>query len=280
MNHHQLIKVKDYLIYKNKIIMKCLALLWASKAHDLLFINFEDHIRIELKGFKDFNNPVGIISHTNFRKLCMQIKLCCHLDILNSKPQSGSFGITINKYKYQIRSSFHPSNYGENLSFRMINPMFFQNNLPKINWNGFNIIGGRTCSGKTTLMYGLMNNFKGRVISLEDPVEYNIPNVTQTDISIIGYEDGIKSALRQNPDLICIGEIRDLDSAQMAIRAALTGHKVLATIHTISEQTIIHRLQELGCLFIRETLNQFILCSNFEYQIFSLKDELLPIKSR
>ena len=136
---------------------------------------------------------------------------------------------------------------------------------------GLTLIGGRTCSGKTTLMYSYLNVFKGHSISLEDPVEYFFPHVLQTNVSDMGYEQGIKSALRQNPDLICIGEIRDKESAKAAVQASLTGHKVIATIHISSPEEVFFRMKDLESKFFDQVFSNLIFLNKGIASVFNNK---------
>ena len=117
---------------------------------------------------------------------------------------------------------------------------------------GLILISGPTGSGKTTTLYSILNELDRRtknVISLEDPVEYNLDNMTQSQIfPEIGYTfaSGLRSILRQDPDIIMVGEIRDAETAGLAIQAALTGHLVFSTIHTNNAAGIIPRLIDMG----------------------------------
>jgi general secretion pathway protein E len=269
----------DQLFASNELLVKSICILWYYKAYDIIFIPYKDLIKVKLKlpangQFKiDENSSIASINCNKFNKLKMILKLSCNLSIIEDNiPQTGSFQVQIKDKKYSIRCAFHPTNYGEGLSLRIINSEIFKD-LDSITVNkGLNIIGGRTCSGKTTLMYSSIIKFKGHCITLEDPVEFLLENISQTDVSIIGYEEGIKSALRQNPDLICIGEIRDKISAQSAIKASLTGHTVLATIHINSPENLIFRLRDFDCNFFEEVLENIYFMDNFIRKDFVFRD--------
>lgn len=110
-----------------------------------------------------------------------------------------------------------------------------------------------------------MSHFPGHVVSLEDPIEYELPNVCQTNIHEIKYSDALKSVLRQSPDMICIGEIRDKDTADSVINAALTGHIVLSTIHTSSIEELFNRMKEWNCHQFSSVIKQVIFVDNFAY---------------
>ena len=197
----------------------------------------------------------------NFDQICIAIKVMAKLDISeNRRPQSGSF----QKGGIDFRVSTHPTFLGENIVVRILNKDKSIISIDKIGFqkeqvnylkqictflNGMIIFCGPTGSGKTTSIYSLIETMdkKGRnIMTLEDPIEYKITNVKQTEIvpGIITFADGIRSILRQDPDVILIGEIRDKETAQMAIRASMTGHLVLTTVHANNSFGAISRLRE------------------------------------
>lgn len=279
---------EDALLSNNPILVRSICLMWNYNILDLVFIPYEDQIIIKIKTFNNFNLENTDLSHSlgfynsisnnlnknKYEQLVLNLKLACNLNIIdNSKPQTGSFAINIDNSNFAIRASFHPTNHNQSLCLRLIKESVF-NNIAEISnelTKGLNIIGGKTCSGKTTLMYSSIMKFKGHVITLEDPVEILLKNVSQTDVSLIGYEEGIKSALRQSPDLICIGEIRDELSAKAAIKAALTGHIVLATIHISSPESVFFRLEDLGASFARDVISNIFFMENFNYKTYKFQ---------
>ena len=197
----------------------------------------------------------------DFEQLCIAIKVISKLDISeNRRPQSGSF----QQGSIDFRVSTHPTFFGENIVIRILNKdksvieidkLGFSNDqvdyLKKICSfsNGMIIFCGPTGSGKTTSIYALietMDKKSRNIMTLEDPIEYKISNVRQTEIipGVISFADGIRSILRQDPDVILIGEIRDKETAQMAIRASMTGHLVLTTVHANDSFGAISRLRE------------------------------------
>lgn len=202
-----------------------------------------------------------ILDIKNYDALKNSIKVLAKLDISESRrPQSGSF----QEEQIDFRVSTHPTMYGENLVIRILNKDKSLISIDKIEFNkeqinylsricnfvnGLIIFCGPTGSGKTTSIYSLiatMDRKSRNIMTLEDPIEYKIPNVRQTEIipGVINFADGMKSILRQDPDVILIGEIRDEETAKMAIRASMTGHLVFTTIHANDSFGAISRLRE------------------------------------
>jgi type IV pilus assembly protein PilB len=183
------------------------------------------------------------------------------------KPQDGSFSANIDGHKIDFRVSTMPAYYGEKVVMRILDSEkgvkpIDQIGLSEINLNilreaikkpyGLILITGPTGSGKSTTLYSMMNELdkeSSNIISLEDPVEYHMPDINQSQMMPeIGYTfaSGLRSILRQDPDIIMVGEIRDKETAQLAIQAALTGHLVLSTLHTNSAVGAIPRLIDMG----------------------------------
>ncbi len=183
------------------------------------------------------------------------------------KPQDGRFSAHINGRKVDFRVSTLPSYYGEKVVMRILDTQRGVRPLDTVGLSvrdlglirnaisrphGMILISGPTGSGKTTTLYSMLNELDKdtkNVLSLEDPVEYNVPGITQSQVKPeIGFTfaSGLRTTLRQDPDIIMVGEIRDKETAQLAIQAALTGHLVLSTIHTNSAGGIIPRLVDMG----------------------------------
>jgi len=183
------------------------------------------------------------------------------------KPQDGRFSAHIDDHKIDFRVSTFPAYYGEKVVLRILDT---QKGIRSLNDSGFQekdllairnalnrpygliLITGPTGSGKSTTLYGMLNELDKEtqnIISLEDPVEYNIEGISQSQVQAeIGYTfaNGLRTTLRQDPDIIMVGEIRDKETAQLAIQAALTGHLVLSTIHTNTAIGAIPRLIDMG----------------------------------
>ncbi|XP_022778730.1 uncharacterized protein LOC111320314 [Stylophora pistillata] len=136
------------------------------------------------------------------------------------------------------------------LGFREDDMALLQNALKTP--EGMILVTGPTGSGKTTTLYGMLKALRAKeinIMTLEDPVEYRLPLIRQTEINLareVGFSQGVRSILRQDPDVVFIGEIRDEETAQMAVRSALTGHQVFGTLHTNSALGALTRLKDLG----------------------------------
>jgi hypothetical protein len=280
------VTMPNSLLGNNDYYIQLLIILYVTKGYDLLFICSRDKVMIKIKApagwqeiiTKEYSNwrPQGeildYISKFDYEKLLFQIKLGTGMNLVDTIIQSKGSHVVFDNVYHGLRISIHPSNTGENLSLRMLHPLKSNRELtPKI-LPGINLIVGPTCSGKTTLLYKIIQEEwkkNQNIISLEDPVEKELPCATQTDVSIMGYDVGLQSALRQNPDIICIGEIRNEIAAKAAFRAALTGHKVITTIHSLTgDNPIINmqqcylRLCELGIAssYIEQLTGQVIFC--------------------
>lgn len=183
------------------------------------------------------------------------------------KPQDGRFSATFDGRRIDFRVSVFPTNHGEKVVMRILDTEKGVKTLEGAGISNYNLemirkaiqepfgiilISGPTGSGKTTTLYAMLDEIDRQsknVMSLEDPVEYDIKGVTQSQVRPeIGYTfaAGLRSALRQDPDIIMVGEIRDRETAQLAIQAALTGHLVLSTIHTNNAIGVIPRLMDMG----------------------------------
>lgn len=183
------------------------------------------------------------------------------------KPQDGRFSAHIDERKVDFRVSTFPTYFGEKVVMRILDVDKGLKTIDKLGMTpknlqmirnainrpyGMILLSGPTGSGKTTTLYAMLNELekeKYNVLSLEDPIEYSIEGVSQSQIhSEIGYTfaNGLRTTLRQDPDIIMVGEIRDGETAQLAIQAALTGHLVLSTIHTNNATGVIPRLLDMG----------------------------------
>ena len=182
------------------------------------------------------------------------------------KPQDGRFSVLLGSHKIDFRVSTMPGYYGEKIVMRILDSYRGIRKLEDIGFSsvhleqirnaikkpyGMILISGPTGSGKTTTLYSMLNEIDRKsknVVSLEDPIEYNVPSMNQSQVfPEIGYTfaSGLRSILRQDPDVIMVGEIRDAETAQLAVQAALTGHLVFSTIHTNNSVGVITRLMDM-----------------------------------
>lgn len=197
-----------------------------------------------------------------------RIKILANLKIDEKrKPQDGRFSARIDGHKIDFRVSTFPAYYGEKVVMRILDTERGVKSLKDIGFRardleivratlarpyGIILITGPTGSGKSTTLYSMLNELdkeSRNIISLEDPVEYNIPGINQSQVRPeIGYTfaAGLRTTLRQDPDIIMVGEIRDKETAQLAIQAALTGHLVFSTLHTNNAIGAIPRLVDMG----------------------------------
>jgi len=196
-----------------------------------------------------------------------RIKLLSGIKLnITDRPQDGRFSIVSEKKLIEIRTSTLPAEYGESIVLRVLNPKslidieslglredlfkIFEREIKKP--NGMIIVTGPTGSGKTTTLYAFLKKIQKpeiKTITIEDPIEYHLEGISQTQVNPQkGYDfaNGLRAIVRQDPDVILVGEIRDLETASIALQAALTGHLVLTTLHTNDAAGTVARLQALG----------------------------------
>ena len=238
-----------------------------NKASDIHIEPQKDKIiiryRIDGKLRKQFEAPKEPLN-----SMVTRIKLLSGMDISERRaPQDGKILVRIDDREIDLRVSILPSINGENLVIRILDNSSFEFTkenlgftikdielLKKITRNpyGMLLVTGPTGSGKTSTLYSLLKDLKteeNNVITLEDPVEYSMDGIIQVNVNTkagLTFKSGLKAMLRQDPDVIMIGEIRDEETASMAIRAAITGHNVLSTLHTNDAPSAIIRLMDMG----------------------------------
>lgn len=219
------------------------------------------------------------ISKTDYPALVNKIKIKANMDISEKRlPQDGRIIFEDETHSFDIRASVLPTLYGEKIVLRLLNKDTTNLKLESLGFtqkqygdyvsgiyksNGIVLISGPTGSGKTTTLYATLKvlNKEGiNILTIEDPIEYTLSGINQVQLKeSIGltFSSALRTFLRQDPDIIMLGEIRDAETAQMAIRAALTGHLVLSTIHTNSAWGTIGRLIDMGIppFLITATLN-------------------------
>jgi type IV pilus assembly protein PilB len=197
-----------------------------------------------------------------------RIKIISDMNIaLKRSPQDGRFQIKIGKSPIDFRVSTFPTIYGENVVMRILDPSSIMIGLENLGFSQHNfdqfkdlinrphgiiLVTGPTGSGKTTTLYAALNSINSpekNIITVEDPVEYRLHGIRQSQINPkagLTFASGLRSILRQDPDIIMVGEIRDLETAEIAIQAALTGHLVLSTLHTNDAPGALTRLTDMG----------------------------------
>jgi len=197
-----------------------------------------------------------------------RLKIMAEVNIAETRlPQDGKFRIGLGRRQYDVRASFLPCTHGEKVVLRLLDKSKLimgleQLGMPPFVYERFTTMLGRphgvilltgpTGSGKTTTLYSALNSINTAdrcIVTVEDPVEYELPLITQVQVNVksgLTFAAGLRSILRQDPDIILIGEIRDGETASIAMRAAMTGHLVLATLHTNDPVSSIPRLKDMG----------------------------------
>ncbi len=213
-------------------------------------------------------NDILEIDRDTFALLLSRIKLISNLKLnIKDKAQDGRFSIKLNDSEIEIRTSLLPGSYGESVVLRVLNPNAISVPLEDLGINsrlleiilrelrkpnGMILNTGPTGSGKTTTLYAFLKKVHTpdiKIITIENPVEYHLPGIVQTqteDESGYTFLEGLRSALRQDPDIIMVGEIRDNETAEIAVNASLTGHLVFSTLHTNNAAGTFPRLIDLG----------------------------------
>jgi type IV pilus assembly protein PilB len=250
-----------------KIVAVILSNATEGGASDIHIENIGDKIKVRFRVdgvlYTSLTLPVSV-----FNGVIARIKILAKLRLDEKrKPQDGGFSAKIAGRKIDFRVSTMPSYYGEKVVMRILDSQRGVRPLNGLDMSPENIdlvrraldkpyglilITGPTGSGKTTTLYSMISELdreKENIVSLEDPIEYQIPGINQSQVSPeIGYTfaSGLRSILRQDPDIIMVGEIRDKETAELAIQAALTGHLVFSTLHTNSSVGAIPRLIDMG----------------------------------
>lgn len=261
-----------------EVVMGCAVALGISDVH-IEPEEFSVRIRYRLDGIL---YDVANITHDAYKKMLSRIKLMASIKLnVTKEAQDGRFTIRIKDVNIEVRVSIVPSTYNQSIVMRLLNPksinvpledlgmdeVFYNIMLEEIKKpNGMIITTGPTGSGKTTTLYATLKKLLSseiKIITIEDPIEYHVQGVAQTQIDHSkGYDfaAGLRAAVRQDPDVVMVGEIRDNETATVAIEAALTGHLVLSTIHTNSAAGAIPRFIDIG-------VNPKILPSSMNFMI-------------
>ena len=237
------------------------------RASDIHLEPFETEFKIRIRADGQLYELVPPPRHLAFA-ITTRIKVMANLDIAERRlPQDGRIELSVGGHPVDLRVSVLPTLFGESVVMRVLDRSVVMLDLDKIGMdqeilgnfrtvmrrpNGIVLVTGPTGSGKTTTLYAAlseMNTIEEKLITTEDPVEYDIDGIVQIPIdSSIGntFAQCLRSILRQDPDRILVGEIRDLETAEIAIQAALTGHMVFSTLHTNDAPSTITRLRDMG----------------------------------
>jgi general secretion pathway protein E len=197
-----------------------------------------------------------------------RVKVMAKLDIAEKRiPQDGRISLRIGGHNIDVRVSTLPSNHGERVVLRILDKQAAQLNLNLLGMpektvkiirqlitepHGIILVTGPTGSGKTTSLYAMLtelNEVTRNILTIEDPIEYDLEGIGQTQVNTkvaMTFAKGLRAILRQDPDVVMIGEIRDLETAEIAVQASLTGHLVLSTLHTNSALGALTRLRDMG----------------------------------
>ncbi len=250
----------------SKILETILAGALATEASDVHIEPEEAYIRLRYRLDGVLVDVINFDLDT-YHLLLSRIKLLSGLKLnIKKDAQDGRFSVHIGTDDIEIRTSVLPGAYDESIVMRLLNPKTIsvpmeELGIPKkllsiltkeiTKPNGMLLTTGPTGSGKTTTLYAFLRKVHSpqvKIITIEDPIEYHLPGIVQTQVNEKGYTflEGLRSALRQDPDIIMIGEIRDGETASIAINSSLTGHLVFSTLHTNSAAGAFPRLIDLG----------------------------------
>ncbi len=236
-------------------------------ASDIHFEPEEGFLRIRYR-IDGVLQQIRVLHKRYWAAMLVRMKVMAEMNIAESRaPQDGHIQLAVAGRKIDFRAATHPTVHGENLVLRVLDKQKGIVPLDTLDLagdtletiysmatrpEGILLVTGPTGSGKTTTLYSLLshiNEEKVNIMTLEDPVEYPLPMVRQSSLNPsvrLDFASGIRSLMRQDPDVILVGEIRDQETASMAFRAAMTGHQVLSTLHTNSAVGVFTRLRDIG----------------------------------
>lgn len=237
------------------------------RASDIHIEPYAKNIRVRFRIDGDLQDIMKL-SKNSLSAITTRIKIIGRMDIAEKRiPQDGRVESNINNREIDMRISTIPTVYGEKIAIRLLDRSSFmfsksqlgftEENLKSFNKileqpNGMILVTGPTGSGKSTTLYAVLkelNEIEKHTITIEDPVEYKLDGINQVQINPkagLTFANGLRAFLRQDPDIIMVGEIRDSETAEIAIRAAITGHLVLSTLHTNDSASAVMRLVDMG----------------------------------
>lgn len=247
----------------NSIISQAIVM----KSSDIHIEPFEKNIRVRIRIDGDLQEIMSF-SRRSHMAIVARIKIMGKMDIAERRiPQDGRIETEIDGKEIDMRISTLPTVYGEKVVIRLLDRDGFDFNKEDLGFSdndlktfnriikqpyGIVLVTGPTGSGKTTTLYAVLkdiNKEEKNIITVEDPVEYKLHGINQVQVNVkagLTFAGGLRSILRQDPDIIMIGEIRDSETAEIAIRAAITGHLVLSTLHTNDTASTVIRLVDMG----------------------------------
>jgi type IV pilus assembly protein PilB len=250
-----------------KLLNMVLLLAIKDKASDLHFEPFEDEFKIRIKADGVLYEMVPPPRHLAFA-ITTRIKVMANLDIAERRlPQDGRIQLTVGGHPVDLRVAVLPTLFGESVVIRVLDRTVVKLDLNAVGMNattlaafrevinrpnGIILVTGPTGSGKTTTLYSALNELnkiEDKIITTEDPVEYDIDGIIQVPIDPdigVTFASSLRAILRQDPDKILVGEIRDLETAEIAVQASLTGHTVFSTLHTNDAPSSVTRLRDMG----------------------------------
>lgn len=238
-----------------------------SRASDIHLEPFKDHVKVRYRVDGVLGEYINVPKKI-YPLVCTRIKVMSGMNITEKRiPQDGKMNFTYNDSSYDFRISTLPVVYGEKIVIRILynsrekielNDLGFDKEgegfIREIlgNAHGIILVTGPTGSGKSTTLYSMINTLdktKQNIVTIEDPVEFSLSGVNQVNVNNktgLSFAEGLRCILRQDPDVIMIGEIRDEETAKIAVRAALTGHLVISTLHTNDAASAVLRLIDMG----------------------------------
>lgn len=255
--------------YAVKFVEEMLIDAQRKRATDIHIEPYEGNLRLRYRvdGVL-YDQSVGESFAANRELIIARLKVLAHLDLADKRrPQDGRVRATIANTNFDVRVSVLPTQFGETVGLRLLNRNqvdldleelgFTQDDLSALESslsvrNGMVLVTGPTGSGKTTSLYNFLrrlNSSERKIVTIEDPIEYQLRGITQLQVNPqIGFTfaNGLRAMLRHDPDIMMVGEVRDPETAKIAIQVALTGHLVFSTVHTNDAASAITRLQDMG----------------------------------